>query len=160
VARKSLRTTGLAVRFTGIFIVTAFTGSPPASAGFLLRLLSDPEYGGDMFLQNISWFSPDYMAYIPQDRTLHNAYTYEGSHILRRCHPPLPKLYLSLSTQCCPVLIAACDKLCPPANYAKRRNTLSGYSITTSEIVSGRLLKTCLGYYHYINLLKSFNNLT
>jgi hypothetical protein len=57
-----LGTTGLAIRFTRIFIVITFTGSPPASAGFLLRLLLELEYGGDMLLRNVSWFSPDYMA--------------------------------------------------------------------------------------------------
>jgi hypothetical protein len=93
--------------------------------------------------------------YSPQDRTFHHAYTYEGSHILRRSHPPLPKLCLSLSAHCCPVLLAACDKLCPLAKYVKRRKPLSGYSIITSEIISGRLLKINLEYYRYSNLLKN-----
>jgi hypothetical protein len=31
--------------------------------GFLLGLLFSPESGGDMFLQNISWHSMDYMAF-------------------------------------------------------------------------------------------------
>jgi hypothetical protein len=33
--------------------VTAFTGSPPASAGFLLGLYMDAEDGDDMSFQNI-----------------------------------------------------------------------------------------------------------
>jgi hypothetical protein len=34
--------------------------------------LSDPEDGGDKFLRSICWLSPDYTAYIPEIRILHN----------------------------------------------------------------------------------------
>jgi hypothetical protein len=42
----------------------------PASCWFLLGLSFDPEDGGDMFLQNVSCLSVDYMAFIPEDRIL------------------------------------------------------------------------------------------
>jgi hypothetical protein len=35
-------------------------------AGFLLGLLLDPEYGGDMFLRNVCWFPTDYTALYPK----------------------------------------------------------------------------------------------
>jgi hypothetical protein len=39
-----------------MLVVITYTGSPPASAGFLLGLLSDTEDGGDMFLRNFGLF--------------------------------------------------------------------------------------------------------
>jgi hypothetical protein len=36
-----------------MLVVITFTGLPPASPGFLLGLLFDPEDGGDIFPRNI-----------------------------------------------------------------------------------------------------------
>jgi hypothetical protein len=42
---------------------------PLIRADFLLDLLFDPEDGGDMFLRNVVYLSPDYMALHPRHRS-------------------------------------------------------------------------------------------
>jgi hypothetical protein len=62
--------------------------------GFLLGLLSDPEDGCNMFLQNVSWLSPDYTSLCPrrqitsqsllwESQVQHNPY-HRRLHILAR----------------------------------------------------------------------------
>jgi hypothetical protein len=41
-------------------------------AGFLFGLYFDPEYGGDMFFPNVSFFSKTTRCYIPENKILHN----------------------------------------------------------------------------------------
>jgi hypothetical protein len=48
--------------FTGMLVVTTFTGLLPASADFLQGLRFKPEDGGDMFLRNVGLLSSAYTA--------------------------------------------------------------------------------------------------
>jgi hypothetical protein len=53
-----------------MLVLITFTGLPPASAGFLLRLLFHPEDEGEKFLRNV-WLSRTTGHYNPEGRHCH-----------------------------------------------------------------------------------------
>jgi hypothetical protein len=93
-----------------MLVVISFTGSPPASDGFLLGLLSDPEDGDHIFLQNLGETS--------LDQTVLHSITYNSSLTYIKMDENIIETFEHLQKQMLQIQTPLCfDSLCKCVFY-------------------------------------------